>query len=455
MSTAAALLVSMIASSGALERANPIKPAIARQHEGPNAAAGPAAADGAQGSASEIREPRSHPSLRFGDALQIDFKASVQQDLRGSYAGAEQTADLEPFELERGRVGINGTLFRIVEFEIERELTTTRRTDAELAAGAAQRTPWKDAFVDVRLARAAQVRAGRFKIPFGLDMLTGVTQGDFVYRTLAADYLAPSRDTGLMVHGRFFKRGLNYWAGAFAHDGDNARSLHTKGAGRTYAARITGRPLRAVAGAFDDLTIGAAFTTSEVANDSFEPNGLRFETTMTDENFFSPVYVSGDRRRWETDLEWMIGPASARAEYTEVRDERRGQGLGNVDLSEARYRSWYVSATWLVTGERKERPLRPAAELFNGGAGAFELAARYERALADSLGSTDTPFRNPRAESILRNGDRLLTLGATWYLHQAVVLQFNMIEQRLDDPVRSPVSAAPFWSRVVRLQFAL
>ena len=34
----------------------------------------------------------------------------------------------------------------------------------------------------------------------------------FVYRSLGASYLAPARDIGIMAHGRFFKRGLNYWA---------------------------------------------------------------------------------------------------------------------------------------------------------------------------------------------------------------------------------------------------
>ena len=85
---------------------------------------------------------------------------------------------------------------------------------------------------------------GKFKIPFGLDQLTGVTQNDFVYRSLGANYLAPSRDIGGMVHGRFFKRGLSYWAGVFKHDGDNARSKKIQGGDDTFAGRVTGTPFR-------------------------------------------------------------------------------------------------------------------------------------------------------------------------------------------------------------------
>src|SRR6185295_18290889 len=89
-----------------------------------------------------------------------------------------------------------------------------------------------------------QVQAGRFKIPFSLDELTGDSHNDFVYRSLGANSLAPARDTGVMLHGRFLKRALNYWVGGFKHDGDNARSKKIKGGNETYSARITGLPLR-------------------------------------------------------------------------------------------------------------------------------------------------------------------------------------------------------------------
>jgi hypothetical protein len=260
------------------------------------------------------------------------------------------------------------------------------------------------------------------------------------------------------VHGRLFGRGLRYAVGAFVHDGDNARSRHTPGGDRTYAVRVTGRPFRSVSErVFGDLTIGGAFAATDVGTDPLaRPNGLRFETTMTDDTFFSPVYVNGSRRRWEGDVDWALGPISARAEFTEVRDERRGQALGNANLPEARYRSWYIAGTWLITGERKERPLRPAAELFNGGIGAFEIAARYERLWADSIAGLEPPLRNPRAETIYPNSNRVATAGVKWYIHQAVALQFNLIRQRVDDGMRSPVGgSAPFWSRVLRLQLAL
>jgi phosphate-selective porin len=100
--------------------------------------------------------------------------------------------------------------------------------------------------------------------------------------------------------------------------------------------------------------------------------------------------------------------------------------------------------------------LTPAAPLFNGGVGAIELAARYERLWFDSIGGADDPFRNPRAETIFPTGERALTLGVNWTLNRFVKVQFNGIREHVEDPERNPVpNGAPFWSRVLRVQFVL
>jgi phosphate-selective porin OprO/OprP len=395
------------------------------------------------------------PSFRLGEAVRIDIRARFQWDARRSYDGAEALAGLRTFELQRRRMGIEGELFSHIEFEIERELSARELTAVELAEGLNQKTPWKDAYVDLDYIERAQVRAGRFKIPFGRDELTGIANNDFVYRSLGADYLAPSRDIGVMVHGRFFRRGLNYWTGAFNHDGDNARSKKIQGGNRTVAARVTGTPFRPLGAAVRNFELGVAFTEGAVSADSFRPNGLRGRTVVTEDTFLSSVYVNGRRRRWEGDLEWLLGPASLRAEYTYVTDDRLGQGVQGQDLPDARYRSWYAGGTYLITGEAKTRPVSPRAELLRGGIGAVELAARYERIWYDSAGQ-DVPSRNPRAEVIAESGDRVVTLGVTWILNRWVTLQANGIRERVDDPQRNPIpNGAAFWSRVLRIQFVL
>jgi phosphate-selective porin OprO and OprP len=303
----------------------------------------------------------------------------------------------------------------------------------------------------------AQLQIGKFKIPFGLDQMTGVSQNDFVYRSLGAIYLASARDIGGMVHGRFFKRGLSYWGGVFRHDGDNARSKRIQGGDRTFAGRVSATPFRPLTSSpLAAMEIGTAFTVSKLTDDSFRPNGLRGRTVMTQDTFYEPVYVKGQRRRWEADVDWAAGPASARAEFTIVTDDREQQSIGNRDLTDARARSWYVSGTWVLTGENKVRPLRAAAPLARGGIGAIEVAARYERLWFDSVGGSEPPFRNSRAETIFGTGERVLTLGVNWTLNRFARIQFNGIREHVEDTERNPVpNGAAFWSRIIRLQFVL
>ena len=403
---------------------------------------------------------KQHPSLRYGNVFRLDAEAKFQEDGRSSYPGGLTHAGLEPFELHRNRVGISGYLFKKVEYEVERELTEKELSEKDIAAGVAPKNQWRDVNVNLTFIKNAQLQVGRFKIPFGLDTLTGIAHNDFVYRTLGANYLTPSRDTGAMVHGRFFKHGLNYWVGAFQHDGDNARSKKIQGGDETVAARLTGTPLRPLSErAFGGLEIGSAFANSRLTDDSFRPNGLRGRTLLTQDTFFEPVYVKGRRYRWEAEADWTFGPGSARAEYTVVLDNRRGQGLHGEDLTDARSRSWYVSGTWLLSGETKKRPVKPAGDFLMGGWGAVEVVARIERLWFDSVGSGQG-YRSPRAEFLLPEGEKAFTAGVNWTLNRFIKLQVNGIRESVEQRDRNPVLGerfpkAAFWNGVARLQLVL
>jgi phosphate-selective porin OprO/OprP len=382
---------------------------------------------------------RDHPSVRAGRNFRLDFQAKFQWDARHP---GDEPADFDTYEVHRARVGVDGELFRHIEFSLERELT-----EREAETTASSKSAWKDAWVEANYTSAAQVRVGKFKIPFGLEQLTGISNLDFVYRSLSASYLAPARDVGVMVHGRFFDRGLNYSAGVFRQDGENARSASIEGGDETAAVRITGTPFRK-ARALEHAEIGAAVAVSRLSDVSIRPNGLRGRTVMSHYVFYEPVFVGGLRRRFETDVDWSFGPVGARAEYTHVLDDRDQQGLANQDLTDARARSWYASGSWVMTGEAKERPVKPRRK-----AGALEVVGRYERIRFDSAGGPEPAVRNPRAALIFPSGESVLSLGINWYLNRWVKLQVQTMREQALDPERSPVTGGQaFWSPVFRLQ---
>ena len=134
------------------------------------------------------------PSLRFGEFARIDFRVRLQADARQSSVPLEPGESM--FSWARKRVGVDGEFGRVFSFQIERELA-----DAD--------DPWRDVFIDYGPLDQIHVQAGKFKLPFSLDQNTAASNLDFVYRSRAADQLAPGRDRGVMVHGRVVHR---FWS---------------------------------------------------------------------------------------------------------------------------------------------------------------------------------------------------------------------------------------------------
>ncbi len=116
---------------------------------------------------------------------------------------------------------------------------------------------------------------------------------------------------------------------------------------------------------------------------------------------------------------------------------------------------WYVSGSWLVTGEQKDGTV-PKHPLFQGGFGAVEVMARMERMLFGSSESSGQPAStSPRGENLARNHDDVVTLGLAWHLNRWVKLQGNAIHESFLDAARAPIAGtATYWSYVTRLQFA-
>ena len=380
-----------------------------------------------------------HPSLFFGKDTRIDFRLRLQTHVRSS--GADIGGD-EGVDLAHRRIGVEGTIKDVLDFEIERELEDD--------------DPWRDVFVNYRRFPAAEVRAGKFKLPFSLDENTSATNLDFIYRSMAAEALAPGRDRGVMAHGRLLRKMMRYEIGWFANDGSNAANQNPEEVfgDRTIAGRVSVQPFRRHRTLLKDLQLGAAFTDSQVAAGIPAIDG---DTALNATFFDSEVWVNGRRRRQGLELRWRPGPASVKAEYLRVSTERLGQSVEDTDLEPLVGSGWYVSGTWALTGETKADDLTvPRRPLFRGGWGAIEVAARVEALSFGSLDGGDAASTSPRAEVVLGNRDRASTVGVNWYPVRHVKVQMNVIRERITDPSRGPAPDAPsFWSQVLRFQLDL
>lgn len=368
-----------------------------------------------------------HPSVQAGKWLRVDFRARIQGDIRASEVLTADTDKDDGVDIARRRVGIEGRLARVIDYQVEYEI------------GARE---WRDVYIDYRQFKTLQVRAGTFKLPFGLDETTSATSLDFIYRAGISSRLAPGRNRGVAAHGKLLSDRVGYEAGAFRHDGDNARpssSMRVFG-GPTVAARVIAQPLRGSKTLGSTLQVGAAIAGSRVP---LGFSGVRARTAFGLSFFDSDVWVQGRRLRTGIEARWRPGRVSLQAEYIRLTDQRKGQSVEDGDLSPLLAHGWYVAATYAVTAKRNR-------------VGRLEAAARIETLSFGSTATTGTPSTSVRADRVLGNANRVITLGANWHLNRWVKIQANLIREQLENPSMGPDPARPvFWSRVLRLQLAI
>ena len=376
------------------------------------------------------------PSIKVGNLFSADIRFKSQVDFR-DFPVEPETPSKPLVDLHRTRMGLEGRLFKVFEYQVEGELNDAGQ-------------PWRDVYVQTRGFRGLQLRAGQFKIPFGLEQLTSSMDLDFNYRSLAAAYLAPGRDRGVMVFGRVLNDVVRYQMAAFKRGGDNVRESERTDAqaDRTYAARLVVRPWSGSDNFLRTLSAGIASTLGRLPAG---PNGVRGKTIPGDA-FFERLYVKGDRRRIGSEFQWRPGPFGIQGEFIRVRDQRFGQGIDNQNLPDTYARGWYAGATWLVTGEQKKDSVEPQRPFFHGGIGAVEIGARIERLGSSSGGVNDGSFSSPRAPWVLPRSDEVWTGGVNWYLTEYVKLQVSAIHERRSADGLVIAGQNDLWSRTVRMQ---
>lgn len=119
-------------------------------------------------------------------AFQLKLCALLHADTRWFFDSDDPTSD-DTFTLRRARPYIEGTVFNNFDF----------RFMPDFAGG---RTVIQDAYVDARFLPWLQIKAGKFKTPFGIERLQSGSAIRFVERALPNN-LVPNRDIGGELHG--------------------------------------------------------------------------------------------------------------------------------------------------------------------------------------------------------------------------------------------------------------
>ena len=141
-----------------------------------------------------------------------------------------------------------------------------------------------------------------------------------------------------------------------------------------------------------------------------------------------------------------------------MREQRLRQGPEREDLPAVIQRGWYLSGTWVVTGQARAAGLDRGryVPFLRRRWGAVELASRCEAIRLASDTTAGLASRSARAFNMERQSDRSWTFGVNWFPNQWVKLQANVIHERLEDRFRAPVQGVlSYWTYKFRTQFGL
>lgn len=351
--------------------------------------------------------------LRFGALVQADLRGYLTNDFPG---GAPDN-----FVLRRVRPLIEGNFFGKYGFRIQPEF------------GNQGSQSLLDAYVDANLTPSFRIRAGKFKVPVGLERLQSPSDMSFVEFGFPTQLL-PNRDIGIQFAGDLFGGRLSYGAGFFDGVRDGASTDSDNNSAKDFNGRLFAYPFKlSDSETLRGFGIGVAVTTGMQAGTAASGN-LSSYVSPGQQTFFSystGTFAAGNRQRWTPQFTYYSGPLGILGEYARV-NQAVTRSTHHRDVT---HHAWQVYATWVLTGEDASYTRVTPRQPFNpekGTWGAFEIGARISGLSVDEdvfIGSSTTRLADP-ASSARKATDVGFVLN--WYLNRTLKLQFNYDRTRFE-----------------------
>jgi len=333
------------------------------------------------------------------------LKGLIQVDNR-SFLYEHQIKGNDTFLLRRAWPIFQGTLDRDFDFVLVPDF-----------AGSAPSI--FDAYVNYRYQPGLQLRAGKFKVPVGLEQLQSDPFIAFNERSLATD-LTPNRDIGFQLWGDIDASAAGVWSyavGVFNGVGDGRNTSNSDFENhREIAARLFVQPFKNVDNEFlQGLGFGAGTSWGNVSSNAL---GLTTGyTTDGQQTFFT--YTNGvvaDRYHWRVSPQayYYYRSFGLLAEYV-ISEQDVVKGTTRADL---RNRAWEVTAGWVLTGETSSftgiTPKHPF-DPHHGGWGAVQIVGRY--ADLDIDDKAFPVFANPGSSA---SSAHAWSTGINWFLNKNI-----------------------------------
>ncbi len=368
--------------------------------------------------------------LRSGDTnFVLKIKGVLQLDSRTFAHDNPSTLGNDGFLLRRARPIIEGTVFRDFDFQL---IPDFGGSSAQIF----------DAWLNYRYRPELQLKAGKFKVPLGLEQLQADASLPFNERSLVTD-LVPNRDIGVQIWGDIAGGVASYAVGVFngIGDGRNNTSNADFDDDKQVAARLFFHPfkktdLRALQG----LGLGVAGSYGGfVTNTAGLPNNNGF-ATVGQQVFFAytnGVAANGDQWRLSPQAYYYYDPFNLLGEYAiSNQDVRRGASAAKLQ-----HTAWQISVGWVLTGEDASFNGVVPKHAFDpraGGWGAWQLVARYAELDVDN--AAFPLFANPNASA---TSAAAWSVGLNWWLNRNVRVLTSFSQTKSDGGGKSVAAPGP------------
>lgn len=343
----------------------------------------------------------------------IELTGRVHMDYRGYSDDSYQ----DKLEVRRARLGVKGKVFGDWKYEI------VGNFGAAINTGLSSDTTEIDvAYVDYAANPLAQVRFGRFKMPFSLEQLTSSNNIDFMERSMIGQVegeLIPAKETGLMLFGSP-RSGITYALAASqgrANKGGGADSPDLIGRVTANIAEVMGNKDLVVHTGLG-YSIGG-LKSGVAANDYASGRTEARESSR----FFTPnAALTGrsDRTRMGAELAIAYQGLKLQGEFFDFKYD------DTTDIDK-KIKGYYAQALWNITGENHAysnssgtfgfiKPNKPYGK--GDGLGAWQVGVRFSRFDASNI--TAKPGTTNEADAI--------TLGLTWFVNDNTRVLLNYSE---------------------------
>jgi phosphate-selective porin OprO/OprP len=273
-----------------------------------------------------------------------------------------------------------------------------------------------DAYLNYRYAPWLQVRAGKYKVPVGLEQLQSDPVTYFNERALPTA-LVPNRDIGFQLWGEVAGGRLSYAAGVFNGVGDGRSTPnsdfedHREFAGRLFAQPFKGTKLTALQNL--GFGVGGSWGTASASATGL-PSAFLTDGQQTFFSYTNGVVANGQHWRVSPQGYYYWGPFGLLGEYV-ISDQEVSKGAASADLQNT---AWQIAAGWVLTGEdasytgvNPRKPFDPRANHW----GALQLVARYADLDVDD--KAFPVFANPASSA---SGAKAWAVGLNWYLNKNI-----------------------------------